>query len=209
MSNRKMVKGKKMSEQYPIVIQDPFIVKDILSAEDLKSLQKHTMNLWVHSPAYEPGFGRHQYHGNPEVDRIHNNLTALAREKFNSSTLMPSWALLSIYEGPEAKLFKHIDDNACTYHIDLSVFQKDGWDLWVQVNGEDKPYMLQENEGLFMYGNDQLHWREAFPNPETNLIANAFFFFCEPDHWYFKYGPEYLDTHIRKAKPEEDTPKMM
>lgn len=51
---------------------------------------------------------------------------------------------------------------------------KTGWDLWVEVNGEDKPYMLEENEGLFMYGNDQIHWREKFPNPETNLVANAF-----------------------------------
>ena len=86
-----------MSEQYPVVIKDPFIVKNILSEEDLKSLQRHTMNLWVHSPAYEPGFGRHQYHGNEEVDRIHHLLTDVAREYFGSPTLMPSWALLSIY----------------------------------------------------------------------------------------------------------------
>ena len=205
MSNRKVVK---MSEQYPIVIKDPFIIKNILSKEDLTSLQKHTMNLWVHNPAYEPGFGRHQYHGNEEVNRIHNNLTEIARKHFGSPTLMPSWALLSIYEGKEAKLFKHKDDNACTYHIDLSVFQKDGWDLWVEVNGEDKAYMLEENEGLFMYGNEQLLWREAFPNPETNLVANAFFFFCEPDHWFFEHGPEYLETHIR-AKKDDSTPQMM
>ena len=205
LSVRKVVK---MSEQYPVTIKDPFIVKSILSDADLKSLQRHTMNLWVHSPAYEVGFGRHQYHGNEEVDRIHHLLTDVAREYFDSPTLMPSWALLSIYEGKEAKLFKHKDDNACTYHIDLSVFQKDGWDLWVEVNGEDKPYMLQENEGLFMYGNDQMHWREAFPNPETNLVANAFFFFCEPDHWFFEHGPEYLETHIR-AKKDPSTLKMM
>jgi hypothetical protein len=189
-----------MSEKYPVTIKDPFIVKSILSDEDLKNLQKHTMNLWVHNPSYEPGFGRHQHHGNPEVDRIHHLLTDVAREYFGSPTLMPSWALLSIYEGPEARLFKHIDDNACTYHIDLCVFQKTGWDLWVEVNGEDKPFMLEENDGLFMYGNDQLHWREAFPSPETNLVANAFFFFCEPDHWYFTEGPDYLYTHIRANK---------
>lgn len=198
-----------MSERYPVVIKDPFIVKNILSEIDIKSLQKHTMNLWVHNPAYEAGFGRHQYHGNEEVDRIHQVLTEVAREHFGSPTLMPSWALLSIYEGKEAKLHKHVDDNACTYHIDLSVFQKEPWDLWVEVNGEDKPYKLMENEGLFMYGNDQLHWREAFPNPETNLVANAFFFFCEPDHWFFEHGPEYLHTHIRKDKPVDNTLKMV
>jgi len=199
----------KMSEQYPVTVKDPFVVKDILSKEDLQSLQKHTMNLWIHSPAYEPGFGRHQYHGNPEVDRIHKNLTQLARDKFGSQTLMPSWALLSVYEGDQAKLHKHVDDNACTYHIDLCVFQKDPWALYVEVDGEAVPFTLEENEGLFMYGSDQLHWREEFPNPKTNLVANAFFFYCEPDHWIFKYGPDYLHTHIRKDKPVDDDHKMM
>ena len=198
-----------MSEKYPVVIKDPFIVKNLLPEADFKSLQKHAMNLWVHSPAYEPGFGRHQWHGNAEVDRIHHLLTDVAREYFGSETLKPSWALLSTYEGEQAKLHKHVDDNACTYHIDLCVFQKEGWDLWVEVNGENVPFMLEENEALFMYGNDQLHWREAFPSPKTNLVCNAFFFFCEPDHWYFEHGPEYLHTHIRKDKPIEDTPKMM
>jgi hypothetical protein len=55
-----------------------------------------------------------------------------------------------------------------------------------------------ENDGLFMYGNDQLHWREDFPNPDNNLVANAFFFFVEPDHWYFKHGEDYLYNVIRK-----------
>lgn len=192
-----------MSEKYPVKVKDPFIIKDILSDVDLKSIQKHAMNLWVHNPAYEPGFGRHQYFGNEEVNRIHNLLTDVARKYFESNTLMPSWALMSIYEGDQAKLHKHKDDNACTYHIDLCVFQKNPWDLWVEVNGESKPYTLEENDALFMYGNDQLHWREKFPNPKTNLVCNAFFFFCEPDHWYFTEGPEYLETHIRANKKED------
>lgn len=198
-----------MSKEYPVVIKDPFIVKNVLSETDLKSFQKHVMNLWAHKPAYEVGFGRHQYFGDKEVDRIHNLLTSLAREHFESKTLMPSWALLSIYEGKEAKLHKHVDDNACTYHIDLSVFQKTPWDLWVEVNGENKPYTLMENEGLFMYGNDQLHWRENFPNPKTNLVSNAFFFYCEPDHWYFTKGPDYLYTHIRADKNSNKNLKTM
>lgn len=198
-----------MSEKYPVKIKDPFIIKDILSKEDLASIQKHAMNLWVHNPAYEPGFGRHQYFGNEEVNRIHNLLTDVARKHFESETLMPSWALMSIYEGDQAKLHKHKDDNACTYHIDLCVFQKTPWDLWVEYNDENKPYTLMENDALFMYGNDQLHWREKFPNPETNLVCNAFFFFCEPDHWYFTEGPEYLETHIRANKKENTSSHQM
>ena len=30
------------------------------------------------------------------------------------------------------------------------------------------------------------------PNSKNNVVCNAFFFFCEPDHWYFTKGPEYV-----------------
>jgi hypothetical protein len=192
-----------MNDKIPVTIKDPFIVKNIFTQEDLKSLQKYAMNLWINKPSYEPSFGRHEYFHNEEINRIHHTLTDLARNHFGSPTLKPSWAMLGIYEGENAKLWKHKDDNACTYSIDICVFQKTGWDVWVEVNGENRSYMLKENEGLFMYGNDQLHWREDFPEPESNLICNAFFFFCEPDHWIFEHGPEYLHTHIRKDNPED------
>ncbi len=188
-----------MSTEYPVIIKEPFIVNNLLPPEELKNLQRHAMDLWANRPAYEPGFGRHQWHGEPELSRIHELLTEIAREYFGSPTLKPSWCLMSTYEGEAARLWKHKDDNACTYHIDLCVFQKEPWDIWA----EGKPYTLLENDALFMYGNDQEHWREAFPNPETNLVCNAFFFFCEPDHWYFTEGPNYFVTHIRANKEKE------
>ena len=197
LSVRKMVD---MSEQYPIVIKEPFIVNSILPEEELKSLQKHAMNLWANKPTYDESFGRHQWFGEPELSRVHNLLTEVAREYFGSPTLIPSWCLMSTYEGDSAKLWKHKDDNACTYHIDLCVFQKTPWDLWVEYNGKAKAYTLNENDGLLMYGNDQEHWREEFPDKDNNLVCNAFFFFCEPDHWYFKEGPQYLYSNIRANK---------
>jgi alkylated DNA repair dioxygenase AlkB len=187
-----------MTEKYPIKVKEPFIVKNILPPEELKRFQQHAMMLWATKPNYDNSFGRHQWHGDPVVNEFHEKLTEVAREYFESPTLMPSWALMSTYEGEAAKLWKHKDDNACTYHIDLCVFQKTPWGIFA----EDKEYILEENDGLFMYGNDQEHWREAFPNPETNLVCNAFFFFCEPDHWYFTEGPEYLYTHIRAQNKE-------
>lgn len=185
-----------MSTEYPVTIKKPFVIKNILPEEELKKLQKHAMSLWVNKPNYESGFGRHQWFGEPELNRIHEMLTEIAKEYFDSPTLKPSWCLMSTYEGKEAKLHKHKDDNACTYHIDMCVFQKEPWDILV----EDTSYTLMENDALFMYGNDQEHWRNEFPNPETNLVCNAFFFFCEPDHWYFTEGPSYLNTHIRAGK---------
>jgi hypothetical protein len=179
-------------------ILEPFILSSIFPPEDLKKIQQYAMKMWSTQPNYDKSFGRHQWANTEELKVFHNQLLNLAREEFKSNTLLPSWNLLSIYEGTEAKLWKHKDDNACTYHIDFCVFQKEPWDLWVEFNGESKPYKLMENDGLFMYGNDQLHWREDFPNPDNNLVANAFFFFVEPDHWYFKHGEDYLYNVIRK-----------
>jgi hypothetical protein len=188
-----------MSEQYPVKIKEPFVVESILPPDELLKLQQHAMLLWATKPAYDNSFGRHQWFGEPELKRVHEMLTEIAREYFESPTLMPSWCLMSTYEGENAKLWKHKDDNACTYHIDLCVFQKEPWAIWA----EGKPYILKENEGLFMYGNDQEHWREAFTSPETNLVCNAFFFFCEPDHWFFTEGAGYLSV-IRGQTSEED-----
>jgi hypothetical protein len=55
---------------------------------------------------------------------------------------------------------------------------------------------------LAYYGNDQLHWREEFPNPETNHVAMIFFHFAEPDHWWFTKGVEYLQV-VRGQITEE------
>jgi hypothetical protein len=84
----------------------------------------------------------------------------------------------------------------------MCVYQKHPWELWV----EGKPYALHPNQALAYYGNDQEHWREAFPEPETNHVAMIFFHFAEPDHWWFTKGPSYLDV-IRKNVTEEDWAK--
>jgi hypothetical protein len=186
-----------------IKVKNPFVVNSIMPPEMLKEIQRYAMGLWVTNPSYSNSFGRHQWANTKELYSFHSSLLDLARERFESDTLQITWNLLSIYEGEQAKLWKHKDDNACTYHIDFCLFQKEPWDIWVDHNGESKPYTLNENDGLFMYGNDQEHWREAFPNPETNMVANAFFFFAEPEHWWFTKGPDYLSV-IRNEITEEE-----
>lgn len=188
------------------IIKEPFVIESIFPKQDLLELQKYTMLLWSTQSTYDRSFGRHQWANTEQLKGFHDKLTDVARDYFESDTLLPSWSLLSIYEGTEAKLWKHKDDNACTYHIDLCVFQKTPWDIWVEHDGKTKPYTLKENDGLFMYGNDQEHWREEFPDPENNLVANAFFFFVEPDHWFFTKGAGYLDV-IRGQVTEEEYAK--
>lgn len=181
-------------------MKEPQLINDLLSEEDLNNLL-----LAVSDPKkfeFQEGFSRYIVADNnlPILKELADKLIPVARKAFNSETLLPTYTLFSHYEGkdPAPSLYKHKDDNACTYTLDMCVYQKEAWDLYV----EDKAYTLYPNQALAYYGNDQLHWREDFPNPGVNHVAMVFFHFAEPDHWYFTKGPSYLSV-IRKEMTED------
>ena len=191
-----------------------YMLKNVLETHELKNLQNYALHMWANDKStYSEAFGRHQWtvwgenipeHMKP-LQRFHDMLLPLAKKEFESETLKPSWCLLSIYEGEKANLWKHVDDNACTYHINLTVFHKTAWDFYV----EGEKFSPEENDAVISYGNDQEHWREDFTDPKHNLVVNAFFFYCEPDHWYFTEGPNYLFSTIRKKEdPNKDIMSM-
>lgn len=184
-------------------MKDPYILENVLPSGQHKEIRDFALSLWINDKStYNESFGRHQWAiwdntHKQEVEglrKFHQALLPLAREEFESETLVPSWCMISIYEGEQAKLWKHKDDNACTYHINYTVFQKTPWDFYV----EGERFSAKENDAVISYGNDQEHWREEFPNPESNLVCNAFFFYTEPDHWFFTEGPSHLYNVIRK-----------
>lgn len=185
-------------------MKEPVLIKEVLDEKDYVDLLVAVRD--IKNFEFQAGFGRYVVADRdiPKLKELAEKLTGLAREVFNSKTLLPTYTLFSHYEGqdPVPSLYKHKDDNACTYTLDMCVYQKEPWDLWV----EDKPYTLQNNEALAYYGNDQWHWREAFPSPETNEVAMVFFHFAEPDHWYFTKGPDYLRV-IRKEITEDEWQK--
>ena len=170
-------------------IKDPIVIDKVFSDEDFSMLHSYLFNKDKTQHYFDTGFGRYSFQDDV-VDLYHQKSLELAREVFNSPTLLPSYALFAHYEGPNARLWRHKDDNACTYTIDLCVYQNQPWDLWI----EDKPYTLHENQAATIYGNDQWHWREAFPNPDSQYVANIFFHYVEPDHWFFTKGASYLDV---------------
>ena len=189
-------------------MKDPYLVKNVLPFADFMNLKKKVLDLWeTDKSTYDEGFGRHQWaiweDPIPEkllpIKKYHEQLTEFARKEFESETLLPSWCLVGVYEGEKARLWKHKDDNACTYHVNLTISAKIPWDFYV----EGKKFTPMENEAVLCYGNDQEHWRESLPDKEHNVVANVFFFFCEPDHWYFTKGPRYLYTDIRKTENKE------
>lgn len=179
-------------------LQKPQVINNVLDQEDYDALIFNIADPKTYE--YSAGFSRYVvgHHGLPILKELSDKLIPKAREIFNSKTLLPTYALFAHYEGPEASLYRHKDDNACTYTIDMCVYQKNIWPLWV----EEIPYFLKPNEALAYYGNDQEHWREEFPDPNNNYVAMIFFHFAEPDHWYFKKGPTYLEV-IRGNITEE------
>ncbi len=186
-------------------MKDPLLVTDVLSTEDYTKLA-----IEVSDPKrfeYQAGFSRYVIADNrlPLLAELAEKLIPVAREAFNSETLLPTYTLFAHYEGqdPAPSLYKHKDDNACTYTLDMCVYQTEPWDLWV----DNKNYTLYPNQALAYYGNDQWHWREEFPNPESGHVAMVFFHFAEPDHWFFTKGPGYLQV-IRGNMSEEDFDKI-
>jgi hypothetical protein len=172
-------------------MKDPIVINNILNEEDYQKLLKAVEN--PKQFEYDRGFSRYMASENkiPLLKELSDKLIPIAREVFNSKGLLPTYTLFSHYEkldSIEPSLYKHKDDNACTYTLDMCVYQKEPWDLWV----DDKAYTLYPNQALAYYGNDQMHWRDSFPNPDNNFVAMIFFHFAEPDHWWFVKGPSYL-----------------
>lgn len=182
-------------------MKEPLLINSLLNAEDYTRLLESLDN--PKSFGFDPGFSRYCIGdgGLPILAELANKLTETAREVFNSEALMPTYTLFAHYEGnsPSPSLYKHKDDNACTYTLDMCVYQKEPWDLFV----EDKPYTLYQNQALAYYGNEQTHWREEFPNPENNYVAMIFFHFAEPDHWWFTKGPGYIEVIRGKVSEEQ------
>lgn len=177
------------------------LIEQVFSDNDFSRLQSHLIERPKNQNEYDQGFGRYAFF-DQVIDEYAEKLISVAREVFESDSLLPSYSLFAHYEG-NSSLFRHKDDNACTYTIDMCVYQNQTWDLGVHYDGVDKMYTLNPNQALAYYGNDQEHWRNEFPNPESQHVAMIFFHFVEPDHWWFTKGREYLDV-IRGSITEEE-----
>lgn len=171
-------------------MNNPKIIKKFFDNDDYKKLQKYLQDNHANY-GYDESFGRYTAGDGdiPEFQKYIDIAENKARKVFNSPTLKHTYSLFAHYER-NASLYKHKDDNACTYTLDLCLYQNEPWDLWV----EGTPYCLKPNQALAYYGNDQLHWREEFPNPTFQQVAMIFFHFAEPDHWFFQKGRDYVSV---------------
>jgi hypothetical protein len=173
------------------MLQKPQIFNDVLNSKEFEKLTALFYGR-IDTFDFDPSQSRY-YIGSrsePRLNRYHQLLLPVAQKAFQSTTLLPTYSIFMHYEGEGAKLKKHTDINACTYTLDLCLYQKREWPIWI----EGEPYTLFPNQALSMYGNDQIHWRDEIPEKESNHVAIVLFHFAEPDHWYFTKGPEYVVT---------------
>jgi hypothetical protein len=179
---------------------EPFIVENVFESEYFTYLIEEFEKIKQENIlTYSDFLGRYGISTIDHTNLIENPLNDcfdkiidLAKEVFKKD-VKPTYAMWGLYRGFRANLPRHIDDNACTYTIDLCLSQKYQWPLWV----EGKEYHLDSNQALCYYGEDQYHWRNEFPNPAFNEVQMIFFHFAEPDHWFFTKGQDYFEELIR------------
>lgn len=177
------------------LVFDPIVIGDILNDQEMSELKSHLEELNKHS-FRDNGFKRNLANSNYLDELCQNKFVPLARQVFRTDNLEMTYSLYSKYDSPESNLIKHRDDNACTYTLDFCVSAKTPWPIWV----EDKEYPVKENEALAFLGEDQTHWREAFPDPENNIVEMIFFHFAPKEHWWFTKGRDYVKVISQKRQ---------
>ena len=182
-------------------IKRPKVIGKLLNENDFTELQDYIKDLDKSTLDYDEYCNRFMFGNSDILNNIQTSLLPVARKFFQSETLIPSYNFGSWYV-KGAKLDKHKDTSPCTYTIDLCVYQKTPWNLYVEGN----PYTLFENDAILYYGEDQLHWRGDFPDPENNEVCNVFFFYAEPDHWFFT-EPKENHISIKSKLDNERNPK--
>lgn len=129
---------------------------------------------------------------------IYKTLNKIVVDNF-SHTALPSyfiWFQYSLRHG-RPSLPPHIDDNACTYTIDIQLRATVPWPMYVQ----GKEYLWEDGDALLYNGVEQLHWRPKFPGDKyTDYVEVFIAHYAEPNHWFFdKTGINPLRTNEYNA----------
>jgi len=186
--------------EYLFVRPDPFVLENVFEENYFQELKNYLYKKKEEREGfiYDVNFGRSTYHsslardGEIFIDSA-NKLVPIAKKLFDSDQLEFSYCIFSVYRGHKANLYYHVDDNACTYTIDLCVHQNTPWPLFVAGH----EFVVDENQAICYYGEDQYHWREKFPDPKTNEVSMIFYHFVDKDHWFFS-GKD--DAHFELKK---------
>lgn len=163
---------------------DPIVLQSALPA-DLRAGLLADVEFIVRNGDYDTESSKGRVvSNNPVLDAYSEYFLPIVKHVFGEDNLLPSYSCWARYAGPGARLEKHKDINACTFTVDYCVSQLEPWELYV----EGVPYLLEENDALLFMGEDQEHWRPAFPI--GNRVEMIFFHYARPDHWFFDPSKE-------------------
>lgn len=160
-------------------VKDPWIIKNFFPEKRYRQILSDINSINRGEWRFEEYHNRYTYESDYflklsllELDR--------AREQFESDTLLYTYSLLSLYNNDQSRLVEHKDNNACTYTFDICLYANEPWPIIV----EGKEYILENNDALCFYGEDQLHSRPDFK--KDNKVLMLFMHWAEPDHIFFK-----------------------
>jgi len=124
----------------------------------------------------------------------------IAKKTFNNENLKRAGFHTARYQmqnGIRPQLWKHWDQSACQYSLDICIEKTIDWKLVV----EDEEFDEEPNSCVLFSGNNMLHWRTPYPsNSEDDYVTLLFMQFADPDHWFFTEGSKAgFDKHGHEA----------
>lgn len=171
------------------------LLKNFLNEEDFFELQQYFLNHQILPNIGTDELGRTLLgdHTEPILKTFSDKILPKARSFFNSDTLLASYSVFAEYSAKSISLNKHTDSNACTYTVDLVLYQNSPWGLWVY----GVEFLANPNDAVMFMGEKYEHWRDSM-DENSDKIGVVFFHYVEPDHWWFTHGPD----HVEKIRDE-------
>jgi len=166
------------------------IIKNVLNTKDFLNISNYFLNNEKLKNIGTDEFGRKLLgdQSEPILKEFSDILLPKVREFFGSETLKSSYNLFAEYSADTISLHKHKDANACTYTLDLTLYQKEPWGIFIN----EQEFLANPNDAVMFMGEKYEHWRETKYN-NYDKIGVVFFHYVEPDHWYFTEGPGYVE----------------
>jgi hypothetical protein len=171
------------------------LIKNVLSAYDFHRLCMNFKNNPILDSMGTDEFGRKLLgdQSEPILKEFSQILLPTVKQYFGTDTCVTSYSLFAEYSAETISLEKHKDVNACTYTLDLVLYQDFAWDLFI----DGKAYHANSNEAIMFMGEEYEHWRETVYN-NSGKIGVVFFHYVEPDHWFITEPKEKHDKIRRQ-----------
>lgn len=162
-----------------LIDKTPIVIKNYFNENKLNKIIQSINSMDIDHWTYDREYRRYR-NAHPYINKLTMLELDRARQIFGNNELLPTYSLFCLYNENNSFLGEHKDSNACTYTIDICLYAKKPWDLYI----EGVPYTSESNSAICFYGEDQLHWRDTIE--EDNSVLMMFLHFADRDHWWFQ-----------------------